>query len=356
MESMPYIIGWAIDYVVLTLTMRNTKRWAWAMWLLFYLAVISIIRDSGTDTEFYEQVTRSLLVNGSLPLTGWEPGFSVLLRTISLLVPSDVLAVRMLALLFMILIGIFLLRSDRNERFFLLSFFIPAFFYAYSMNAVRAGLAIAVFLLASQELRRGRLLRFWFMSTVAISFHYSVAVPVIIYHLLDLNIRHPRRFVLLFVILIVMLLALLCVNDGYFLRKLLMYSEMKAPSPTSGLSRTIGIIILITGTLLSRLPGGMKGKIVLVFLGLALFCQYLVSLSYAGLRLLDLVFLLCPLAVLRSYDRSKMRPGRPFTVALIVSGVIAAVATYHNFLTDYNGRVTGSSTPFLPYRTILDGR
>ncbi|BDG18486.1 hypothetical protein TthSNM11_06890 [Thermus thermophilus] len=91
-----------------------------------------------------------------------------------------------------------------------------------------------------------------------------------------------------------------------------------------------------------------------VIFGLGVFFQGLAFVSYAGLRFLDLVAFTTPLVLLREFDHAKKRPGRSFWWGVGVAGIIGAVFFLRNALADYNGQLTGTLTPFLPYRTVFD--
>jgi hypothetical protein len=76
--------------------------------------------------------------------------------------------------------------------------------------------------------------------------------------------------------------------------------------------------------------------------------------SYAALRLVDLMLFLAPLVLVREYDMLGRSPPRFFRVGLALVSFLGILFTYRNFLADYDGQVTGTETPFLPYRILTN--
>jgi hypothetical protein len=171
-----YIVGILWGYALSLLWERVSEKRSLLLLLFSPLLLLVVVRYSGTDTYGYEVDLWHTLRTG-LP-TGFEVGFDGLARFLLHLTGSPVVAVRGVGVLFGLLLLLFLWRSDSLERRFFFLLFVPAFFFPYGMNALRAGLALAILLLAWQEMRRGRALPALGLSALAPLFHNSALVAV----------------------------------------------------------------------------------------------------------------------------------------------------------------------------------
>lgn len=165
-------LAWAYVCFLLSLRQPLRKQFLFALAGLLPLTLLAVFRYSGTDTEIYEYILWIAHTTGRP--TGFEPAFDWLARGLVALTGSEVLAVRLMALAYGLLLAIFVYRSDRTERYMLFLFFIPAFFFQYGMNAVRAGLGLALILLSWQSLRRNNPVSAGILGLLAPFFHVSV--------------------------------------------------------------------------------------------------------------------------------------------------------------------------------------
>jgi hypothetical protein len=140
----------------------------------------------------------------------------------------------------------------------------------------------------------------------------------------------------------------------YFEAKLALYSSYEAPSPFSGLTRTGLVVLLWMFFAGGKIPLKAKIKSFLSLVLTTIILQILAFWSYAGLRLVDLMLFLAPLVLVREYDMLGRSPPRLFWVGVAFVGFLGILFTYRNFLSDYGGQVTGTETPFLPYRIITN--
>ncbi len=354
---MPYVLGWIITYLALGLwRLHLPRRIAFLPAFLFFAVVIGI-RYSGTDTYGIYELSLGTLSDGlkSNVLAGWEPGFLILSKLLLFITHSPMLTLRFVGIFFMGLLFVFFLKADRNEILFLSLWFFPVLVYQYGMNAVRAGLAMAILLLAWQALRRGSLSAFLGWGLVAFLFHYSALLPFLLLFLSRLSLSRMRTLV--FLVLALVFVAILVVSrQEYFLAKLALYSNYKSPFSFSGLSRLILVTLVWLSVVLSPLGVGPKIKATVLFLLPTLLFQGFALFSYAGLRLLEWMSFVAPLMAINEFDRARRPPGSMFWLMLGIGGLLGAGFMYRNFLTDYGGKLTGTLTPFLPYRTIFDYR
>ncbi|GAA5336529.1 hypothetical protein YIM730264_25510 [Thermus hydrothermalis] len=353
---MVYVLGWTLNYLVLALWYLGARNRVVFFPVLFVIGGIIFVRYSGTDTFMYELTLRSVLEgDASALIEGWEPGFVFLAKLLLSLTGSEVLALRAIGLVFTLLLLAFVLRADKTELRLFALYILPVFAYQYGMNAVRAGLALATVLLAWQAMRRGKILEALLITMLAITFHYSMVLVAALIVISELKLGTRRSIVIIFVLALTAIF-LVVLRYEYFEAKISLYRSYASPSLVSGLSR-LGLVVLLW---LYFALSGVSAK--RSFFGFLLTVvpsvsfQALAFSSYAGLRLLELMTFVSPLLLLRDFDRHGEEPRSIFWLGVFVAGLVGVLATYRNFLTDYDGRMTGTLTPFLPYRTIFDYR
>lgn len=344
---MVYILGWASIYYALVLQRLSMyKGRIFVLLPLFVFAMIAFFRGSvGTDTPNYEQMLFGFLNN--YEWNGQEPGFVALGLLLAKLSPSVEFAVRLVSVVFFFLIMIFLLRSDKNERYLLLLYLLPVFAYSYSMNALRVGLAFCFILLLVQFLRKKRNVIAVVLGMLAVTFHYSALIPLVFISLAWRKWLNPSS------VFWAGFFAFVCgsmfiVSNEYFFGKLHAYSIYEPPSNLSGLSILFPSVILLIGVALSSLQKKDKWKLILlasVFYALAM---VLTRYSYAGLRILDCLAYAFPLSVLINYSSNALKFDRVFLLSLFVAGSVSITFTYFRFLNEYGNGVA----PWLPYITV----
>lgn len=319
---------------------------------LVYVGIVIVLRDSGTDVRTYEQVLRGLLHEGSSAwIRGWEPLFLLLAKLGLWVFGSEVEALRFIGGFYVLVLAFFLVRADNRELLIFHLHYLPLFVYSYGMNGVRAGLATAVFLLAWQSLRRGYKWSFFLLSLANFLFHYSAALLFLLAYGNEARFKVWRNFLPLLLVFAVVFGSVFVYLD-YFEAKLALYSSSEAPSPFSGLARTVLVVLLWMCFVGGKVPLKAKIKSFTFLVLTTIILQILTFWSYAALRLVDLMLFLAPLVLVREYDMLGRSPPRLFWVGLALVGFLGILFTYRNFLSDYGGQVTGTETPFLPYRII----
>jgi hypothetical protein len=173
--GLTYIAGILWGYVLFYLWERVPSRRGLLLLLFSPLVLVVVLRYSGTDTYGVYEVALWHTFRTGLP-TGFEAGSDALFRFLLGLTGSPVWAVRGVGVFFGLLLALFLWRSDSLERRFFFLLYVPAFFFPYGMNALRAGLALALLLLAWQEMRRGRAVPALGLAALAPLFHISALV------------------------------------------------------------------------------------------------------------------------------------------------------------------------------------
>ncbi|MFO2464111.1 EpsG family protein [Pseudomonas sp. 15FMM2] len=342
---MIYITGWIILLVTLFLTSLSgyrTRLFA-AIAMLFFL-FLSVFRGSvGTDTNTYEFLVGQLMQG--LSWTGMEPGFVFLSWSLVTLTGSASVAVRLVSAAIFLVMFIYLFRSDKNEKFLLLSYMLPAFVYQYTMNGLRIGIAAMLLLLAVQKIRRLNNASGVVLALSALIFHYSSLVSLVFIW------ASQARWVKASNILVVpvasaLVLVIFSINSDYFFAKLLSYQVSESPSPFSGLGKVVVLLVLVLGVMLSRLPNIEKLKLAFLGGGFTVVFWGISSISYAGLRFLDLISFAFPLAILLTYNRCRLDFDRAIKVVFLLAGLLAAVSSYRNFTSEAGQ----GPSPFMPYQ------
>src|SRR5690606_14410267 len=152
--QMIYLIGWLAIYVTLLLQsiIRYKGRSFIFLLLLLFGLVAGLRGEVGTDTRNYEYIIEKIV--DIFQWDGWEQGFIALSWLLTSISPSVEIAVRLISVVFFVGIAVFLLHSNKNERFLLNSYVLPAFGWQYGMNALRIGIASLILLFAVQAARR----------------------------------------------------------------------------------------------------------------------------------------------------------------------------------------------------------
>lgn len=353
---MEYIIGWLLNYfyIILLFSRRSIKRFYQFGVMSFFLILITL-RDSGTDTQgIYEAMAKAILSNQfSIWISGSELAFKELLSGFLALSRSPVWAVRLIGVVFILLLMFFITKSDKREFFWFITFFIPVFIYQYGMNAIRAGIAMGVFLVGFQYLRRDQVRSFLLLSLLTFFFHYSFVFVFFIISLFEFAKARVKN-ILYFIVSGLIIFSIVFIQKEYFLAKLDLYLDYKSPAVYSGFSRILISSFLLIGVLVGRLPHKEKIKLLTISIGIMFSLQLLTFWSYAGLRLLELWVFVLSLLIIRAYDRTNTRLDARVQISFILAGFLGAIFFYRNMLSDWGGKMTGSTTPFLPYKTIME--
>lgn len=314
-----------------------------AIGVMLYCAFISFFRGSvGTDTATYIRVFEDI-ENGISPPYG-EPLFLLINKFLIFSTSDAAMAVKAVSLIFFFLLIGLTLRADKDERFFLMSFFMPGFAYSYSMNALRIGIASAVFLYVLHYLRRGMRVKAVIGGGISIFFHYSSVFFCFYVIIFENNLFKLKRNIF-FILSLMVLIFLLWMNFDYMEDKFSLYKNFDSPGDFSGLRIIFVILFIMTGLIFGDLPKkdifiniGVGSIFIVLFYVLARF-------SYAGLRGLELMAFSWPASVLLLYGKSGRNFDLPLKVGFFIGGMVFSIAIYFGYLGEYNR----GDSPFLPY-------
>ena len=340
---MEYLIGWGVVYYLLIISSAvDHKSRLPACLALVYFLFLAVMRGSvGTDTENYESIVG--LFQQGFQFSGVEPGFVGVSWILFQITDSPFLVMRIISFLVVAMALLFIWKSDDNERFAMLSYFIPAFIYSYSMNAVRIGFASMAILLAFQMVRAQSKSRFAYLFS-AVMFHYSSLFSIVYIWLTSTDLINKRS--LTFALFATMLVpVLLYINIDYFNVKLLSYQGAESPNILSGLSKVVVCLVFLGGLFFSGLQWGDKSKSCFMGLGGIVLFWLLSSVSYAGLRFLDLMSFALPVSILILHGKSKQAFNLPLKMSFVCAGLLSAFSLYRNFTFEYGQ----GGAPFMPY-------
>lgn len=344
-----YVLGWCLAILSLGINKFGRAPGAFSAYvaILFFTCVAAFRGDVGTDTANYEMWVREVRYIDFMDL-GLEVGFSGLIYFLSILFDSDRVAIRVLSVLF----GIFLVwifsRSDIRTRYYLLAFYVPVFFYSYSMNAMRIGVASLLILFSFQSLLREDLYKFFIFGVGAILFH-STAVFPFAYLLMASNIFGSKQRFFAPVVISVLLVFFWIYSSSIVEDKAAAYAGYEAPDELSGLSQIGVLFVLFVGVWFARVPLLDRIKQIGVGFFFAIVFWSIARVSYAGLRFLDLLLLAFPLGVLISFKASTKNSLISFRVSLVLAGIVSAIAQARGYILSAGI----GNTPFLPYVTLF---
>ncbi len=304
-----------------------------------------VLRYSGTDTyNVYEAVLRRTFLMG-LP-TGFEAGSDALYALFRLLLGltgSPVWAVRGLGALFCLLLAVFLWRSDSLERRFFFLLYVPAFFFLHGMMTLRTGLALALLLLAWQEMRRGKAVPALGLAALAPLFHTSA---LLVMGLLAVGEfwRWGRRGLWALGFLALLGLVLVGFDAERLVNKVHFYlgpgeearNFLTLTPQAPGGSRTLMVGLILGGLLLT--PISLRKKLLAVALlggATALFQGLAYVTGFGGVRLLELAAFTAPLVVLRLTEGLGEKEFHELTLALVLAGGLGGAFNQKNFWEDW---------------------
>lgn len=180
---MEYLIIFFIVIILSSFNRRLTHR-SRTFFLVFvygYIVLLMGLRYRvGIDTLNYMESYDWILVLDNLfdndfTQTRFEPGY-MLLCALSRIVTEDFWFLQIVhSLILNTCVFVFIYRYTKNSFAGIGVYFILIFFY-FSTEILRESLAIAIFLLNYENLRKRRWIRYYLFSLLSISFHYSALI------------------------------------------------------------------------------------------------------------------------------------------------------------------------------------
>lgn len=259
---------------------------------LIYISLIVILRGNvGTDTGNYESIISGIYFDSFL----YQPteigfNFSVVLLKLTG-ISSSAIILRLLTAVYMFLLFLIIREAKANFQQIILIFFIPATVFVFSMNALRLGISINLFILALLFFKRNRILFYSFL-LLSISFHVTIVLVMPLFFIFQKN--SIRKLLSIFFLLFLAIIFFVIFHQ-HIGNKLELYSDYSSPNPYSGLSSVLSFMMLIP--FIWTYPTNSRYKIffVSVMTMLITISFVIAKFSYAGLRMLQLYVLFSPI-------------------------------------------------------------
>lgn len=345
---MAYIVGWLFNYYLYAMSEKRFPRKIAALFSALIIgAIVSLRGNVGTDTWMYVSFARDQ------PPEGIEPLFRLLLLILTWIIPNPQYAVTLgIGGVFTALLVIYAVRANRTESFILQTFYIPVFCFPNGVNVLRIGLACAFLVLAVQCYGRKEIKSALGLCICACLIQYTSIVFIAIWCMLYFKFS-LRRGLLFLLSGCALLGCFLFVAPVYVDMKFAAYLDeghMVAPSITSGLSTIGGIVLILVGFVLDD-KAMQKIKVVMVTMAFTLAFFGMTIVSYAGLRLLNLLYMAVLFSIASLFQFNEFRFGKRLRACIMLAGLCGCVFTYRNF---YSERETStkpaSNSSFLPYK------
>lgn len=266
---------------------KTSKRVGLAFVFFLPLFLIVIFRGNvGTDTATYIEQFRIRLLGLELDFGSFEPGFEVVASVILHFTNDPTIAVNILsgfnAVIFFVVI-----RMWGGNLLFAAACIFPAYFFDYTMNGLRIGLAFSFCLLSYMAWERKKFYSSIIFLLLAVSFQIT---SIVLFALLMIQqLSQKIRFKKIALIFIPIALIYFFLGDfliARVLEKINFYEYLKKPNATSGWFPLGASLILLMLSFVknkyTREPAKIREHL-FYFLAQFLFFQLTLT-TYAGIR------------------------------------------------------------------------
>lgn len=346
-----YLYGWFLWFFICTITLLGVSRLkVLLIFLILSVSFIPILRGNvGTDTvPVYEPIATHPFL-----YTGLAPVYILLNQIFKFLlsVPHEV--IQAIAFLFVFLLLLFVISAKKNELSIILYFFFPVYFYEYSLNMLRIGLACIFLLFFFRYANKRCSFKRFLVIILSFLIQYSVLIPIL-YIFYQVDGFKLKKLIYLGLLTSSVLLCFIAFDNSYLLAKYKLYvlSDFVAPSIFSGMSNVLVSMIVLFGFFLENSKSRMAVKMILYSLFFIVLSWIISRYTYAGLRLLDLVEFSIPFSIMVYYEKRSLIFGRTFVLSLFCAGLVGAVFVFRDIIVANsllkNTIYVGS--PFIPYK------
>jgi hypothetical protein len=254
------------------------------------LILLPVLRgEVGTDTANYVGNAQYVIWWNEQDTQGFELGYGFLVQLLAMLTDNPHIVVALISLLAALLFFAMLHMWD-NGQCILSLVLIPAYFYNFTMNGLRMGIAFPLAAIAILQLEKKRLLPFYILALAAISIQVTAAILLPMLMLARIKIQLSRKGTLYGLIL-----GLSVLGPAYYLLgdkitdKVLLYyiySTSYLGSGTPSSNTGLSLIIISTACIVVALwlPDKRHRYLGLSFLGIQVAFFGITQLSYAGVR------------------------------------------------------------------------
>jgi hypothetical protein len=336
-----YLLPLLIFYLGLALCIAygGPNRFVVLACALPMIALVVLRGHSGTDTAAYYYAFTDL---GRGNGYGGEPLFNAYVQLLWFIYPDPRFVVNGISMTTALL----LLWSISRSRFgiwFGGLILVPGMFYELTMNVMRFGLALSIFLLATQISPQKKPLRYVIYAVIGTCVHFSSALLFLLF------IATTRRgHMLTMVGAAVAVMGASIFMPDYLAGKADLYTGMTAPGPASGL-----LFLLIQMALLALMIAYRKQFDIppsgwLICAALAFAVYGMTQVTYAGIRFQMILVNLMIVMLWRQFLPATGRMNAKLAMWLFIIGMIALAGRMHN-MSDEEGQ---GESPFLPYQVI----
>lgn len=303
------------------------------------IALVVLRGHSGTDTAAYYYAFTDLERGSGY---GGEPLFNAYVRLLWLIYPDPRFVVNGISMTTSLLLMWSISRS-RFGIWFGGLILVPGMFYELTMNVMRFGLALSIFLIATRVPPQQKPLRYFIYGVIGTCVHFSSALLFLLF------VATTRRGHLLTMIGAAIAVAAASVfMPDYLASKADLYTGLAAPGASSGLLFLIIQLSMLALMIAYRKQFAIPRAGWMICAVLALVVYGVTQMTYAGIRFQLILVNLMIVMLWRQYAPPTGRMNARLAGWLLIVGLIALAGRIHN-MSDEEGL---GESPFLPYQVI----
>ena len=338
---MIYFAGWISLYLFgISQNLIKYRGNLFALIVLSWFSFVVVFRANvGTDTYMYEWI-----IENREGVSVFEFGFDFIIHIFKYFTDNSVLLLRLIGALYCIVFFVIYCGAASSEKFLILYYLIPVFFYIHGMNVIRIGMASLFFYLFVRSFVHKKIYLMVFCASISLLMHYSIAVAYVLFLLNFFSLRSIKTWFFL----------ICCICAFYFFSldhisaKYDLYESYVSPNVLSGLTSVLVIMLFVFAAFFSDLPKNIRIKVVFSSLFFLILFYLIVLKSYAGLRLLDIMKFTLPVLLVFLHQKYSVEPNRVFKYSVFIAGLVSIVFIFKNFLDEPVG-----PSMFLPYKFIF---
>lgn len=303
----------------------------------------------GTDTfaylEIIQRIREAETVASSLGVSPVEPGFTLLVKVMTIVVEDNLLILNALASIVVLIFFIGVMRFHGRARYLLAAVLFSHYFVPYSFNVVRVGLALGVAFLGVTYYLQSKRIAAVLLFVLAVSMHVSVALfPVILY--LFMNRLSFKKFAFALLVFI----PIIFIFYGHISEKVYLYLNSGDFADASGASLIILHFCILAYCIFLRQDIWKNGQAFLFVTSIFLF--FGVQYFYALIRVTDIILLSSTL--IAAIDVKTKRDGQLLVADLMIL-IFVVVSTFFVLRSIYyEAGLSGSS--YIPYTSFWMAR
>jgi hypothetical protein len=327
-----------------TLYTATPLRWAQYFFALPLILLAVLRGEVGTDTTVYLRNVQDIIQWGDRASSN-EIGYELLVRACALLTSDPRVVIALLSFLAAILFFVMVHRWDKG-RCILSLLIIPVWFFDFTMNGLRMGIAFPLAVIAVLQLKGKRVVLFYVLAIASISVQMTASLLLLMLLVAHRGIKLSGREIIYGA-----LIGISTLYPAYYyfgdriLFKLLDYSFMSSPTSLSGVGPlTISACACLFAIWICDRRHRFLGFVFLL-MQLAFFFG-ISSFTYAGLRLQEMVLFaqLLALSYWMIWPITKRRFG---AVALLCC--LLSMWSARNFVAS-----SGDPSAYIPYHFVWE--